>query len=142
MLSPDPIVARIIAVLVAAPGKPTGVTTAKILDHDQLTVDPDDCPVVGVYLVVDDPKEGGTMDGEHLRQARIRVEIRAKGPMLTATKPIREWVLLAILDDPQLNNETTFDLEYQGFQPFGMPSDQHLAGADLDFLATYLFAKE
>lgn len=139
-LGPDEIVARIYTILNTSSTKPTGLS---VLDHDMLPTEEADLPVCGVYLVQDQKAdEAEAMDGEHRRRATIRVEIRAKGAMLSGTKTIREWALKAILNDDHLNNQDLFDLDYQGFQPFGMASDTRLSGADLDFVATYLFMED
>ena len=143
MLGPDTIVSAVLAILVAATAKPTGLATTDIFDHDLLPTEEADLPVVGVYLVDDQQAGyGEAMGGEHTRQARIRVEIRASGAPLAGTKAIREWALKAVLNDTTLNNQTAFNIDYQGFQPFSAATNMRLCGADLDFLATYLFIED
>lgn len=140
MLGPDSIVSQVFTILNTSPTKPVGLD---VRDHDLLPTEPDELPVCGVYLVEDQKTgDGETMGAEHARSARIRVEIRAKGEILAATQTIREWALKALLNDTGLNDQTVFDFDYQGFQPFGMASNEHLAGADLDFLATYFFKED
>lgn len=140
MLSPDLIVSRVFTILNTSLTKPTGLS---VKDHDLLPVEEEELPVLGVYLVEDQKTgESESMGAEHLRAAKIRVEIRAVGSMLAGTKTIREWALKALLNDTELNEQDAFDFDYQGFQPFGMATNVRLCGADLDFLATYYFKED
>jgi len=139
-LSPDAIVARAYQALATAPDLPTGL---KVLDHDLLPAEPDEMPVVGVYLAED--KLGQKIDHrtqDRNRVATIRVEIRAIGPMLTATLPIREWVLNTLLGDQQLFDLCIKPMEFESYTPYGLSSNVRFAGADMDFLATYDFTVE
>lgn len=138
MLSPDTIVSKVYTLLNAASDKPAGLT---ILDHDMLPTEESDLPVCGVYLVEDKRAEGvETMGSGHIRSATIRLEFRAVGSMLTATQTYREWALKTLLSASDLNQNGR-DFDYQGFQPFGVASNVRLAGADLDFSATYVFTE-
>jgi hypothetical protein len=134
-LSPDTLVARVYVSLNTSATKPAGLT---VLDHDLLPVEEADLPVVGVYLV-DDKLQDRTdsMTNERVRVCTVRVEVRKTGTMLS-TKTIREWVITTLLSDITLAAEF-LDIDFQGFTPYGMASDQRFAGADLDFSISYAF---
>jgi hypothetical protein len=130
---PDPIVDQVFQALQNAPGRPEGLN---LLDHDLLPVEEGELPVLGVYLVEDKQSEEARSDGSMMRTATVRLEIRAKGPMLSATRPIRIWASKVLASDPGLEL-MVFNVDHAAFTPFGIASNQRLAGADLDFVFTF-----
>lgn len=134
--SPDTIVSRVYTLLNTSGTKPSGLT---VLDHDLLPSEYADLPACGVYLVDDNLRDVTDPNtNERVRVAKVRVEIRAVGALLSATKSIREWAVNAILSDTTLGGYA-LDVEWQSFTPFGSASDHRFAGADLDFSITYAF---
>jgi hypothetical protein len=105
-----------------------------ILDHDLLPTDEEELPVVGVYLADDRPAGDSSGNNSQVREAVVRVEIRAIGEhLLAATRIFREWVerTLLSLDLPDA------DVDLGDRTPFGIATNVRLAGADLDFIFRY-----
>jgi hypothetical protein len=137
--TPDAIIQKIVDLLTEAPDRPLALQgDGKILDHDLLPVEEEELPVLGIYLADDKKASDEDANGGQDRVALVRVEIRAIGPMLRATRDLREWAIRTLLQDPFLGGLLR-DLSYSGFTPFGATSNKQLAGADLDFEAAYFW---
>jgi len=136
--SPDAIVQYILSLLTGSPTLPADLAGSdRILDNDLLPLAIEELPAIGVYLADDKFLSVKEDHGLDYRVATIRVEIRAVGPMLQGTATFRNWVKTSILQEPTLGGLVR-STTYASFAPFGVPSNVRLAGADLDFEATYL----
>ena len=138
--TPDALAQRVFDLLDQSATKPAELG---VLDHELLPVEPDELPVVGVYLVEDNPESLGDTDsvGGQRRIATIRVEIRNRfttGEKPTeVTRSYREWVISVLMADETLGG-LVHQLALGAYTPYSIVSDTRLAGSDLDFEATYI----
>ena len=133
MNTPDNLVSLVVQILTIGANRPAGLS---ILDHESLPLGKDELPATCVYLTEDRPADERYVDGPQWREAVINVEIRAAGPVLSGTKPLRDWVIPLVLG-LELPNIT---IGLTGFHPFGEMLDFQMAGAVLEFTFRYLWS--
>lgn len=131
---PDDVLLAAAGLLKDAPTRPSILPADHILINEDLPIEPDELPAVGLYLV--DDQQAGDASGCSNRVATVQVQINnirsSNQDYLSATRELRVWVLKNLM--PNAEAETGLEgAEHIATRPGIIPGSKPVAVAVLEF---------